>query len=116
MARVEVTEGDDITTRITSYSFGKASGSNPRGSSQLTWSGWAIAFDRDEDLLCPVQGTATIDIDDPPIQMLMYLFKLNHLSATSGNETVLPWNDVSLTNGVPANSAIMDGLPRLVGG
>ena len=62
---LSVTEGSDTIRRLTSYSFGSASGSNPTAiasETSATWRGVAVGYMRNRSEI--VQGNAVVDIDD----------------------------------------------------
>ena len=62
---LSVTEGSNTTNRLTSYSFGDASGSNPTAIGSETsamWTGAVVLYRRNESEI--VEGSITVDIDD----------------------------------------------------
>ena len=62
---LDVTENDTTTSRIASFSFGKATGSRPGGSGLGRWTGSMVGVNTDEHIF---QGDATITIDfDAPV-------------------------------------------------
>ena len=62
---LSVTEGSNTTSRLTSYSFGDASDSNPIAIGSETsamWTGAVVLYRRNESEI--VEGSVTVDIDD----------------------------------------------------
>ena len=62
---LSVTEGSDTIRRLTSYSFGSASGSNPTAiasETSATWRGVAVGYMRNRSEI--VEGNAVVDIED----------------------------------------------------
>ena len=98
--RIEVTEGSNATVYFASYSFGKASGSNPTGTSRITWNGVAVGVNRSDEL--HLQGTATIDIDDPDNPNVDVSIILRE--TITGFGTPHSWDDLPLTNGAFSGS------------
>ena len=57
---LDVTENDTTTSRIASFSFGKATGSRPGGSGLGRWTGSMVGVNTDEHIF---QGDVSVDID-----------------------------------------------------
>ena len=57
---LDVTENDTTTSRIASFSFGKATGSRPAGRDLVRWTGSMVGMNTDEDIF---QGDASAEID-----------------------------------------------------
>ena len=103
---LNVTEGATTTNRFTSFSFGKASGSNPTGTGRAEWTGSAIGIETGNGRLW--QGDVTVDIDDlssrsPNVDVSITDFRL-HDELTSSPFS-LSWNDMPLTGGVFQHSS-----------
>ena len=93
--RIEVIEGSDRAVYFASYSFGKANGSDPSGMGPATWSGVAVGIRRNDRI--PIQGTATIDIDDLDAPDVDVSFSFRELPG--GTTTADRWDNLSLNNG-----------------
>ena len=97
---LSVTEGSNTTNRLTSYSFGDASGSNPTAIGSETsamWTGAVVAYERSDSEI--VEGSITVDIDDfssPSVDAAINL-----------GSRRWQYDDVTLTNGIfeQSNSA-----------
>ena len=107
MERIEVTEGSNTTVYIKSFTFGKASGSNPTGTGQLTWSGVAVGVQRSNADLHPFQGTVTIDIDDPDSPDVDVSMNLRELAGI-GSPINSSWDNLTLTNGTFTDTDAFD--------
>ena len=103
---LNVTEGATTTKRFTSFSFGKASGSNPTGMGQLTWSGIVVGVNRSGAALLPLQGTVTIDIDDPDSPDVDVSMSVNELTGVSSSN--VNWDNLTLTNGTFTDTDAFD--------
>ena len=98
MKRIEITEGSDTAVYFASYSFGKASGSNPTGQGTMTWNGVAVGIKRTDSNHFLFQGTATIDIDDlntPDVDV-----SISTIELPGSVHDNISWDNLSLTNGV----------------
>ena len=99
---LDVTEGATTTNRFTSFSLGKASGSNPTGTGRVVWTGTAIGIDTDNvDGRGFWQADVTVDIDDvanPNVDLV--ISRGSYVNQTSSNFSSLSWDNMALTNGV----------------
>lgn len=96
---LNVKESGTTTNRFTSFSFGKASGSNPSGTGRAEWTGSAVAIEAGNSRLW--QGDVTVDIDNlsnPNVDVSVTNLRL-HNEITSSPFSA-SWNDMTLTDGV----------------
>ena len=110
MKRIEITEGSDTAVYFASYSFGKASGSNPTGQGTMTWNGVVVGIKRTDSNHFLFQGTATIDIDDPNTPDVDVSISTIELPGSVRDD--ISWDNLSLTNGVFSDT---DGFRHIQG-
>ena len=95
---------EDATTTnyfYTSFSFGKASGSNPSGTGRAVWTGSAIGIDIVNDTRGFWQGDVEVDIDDlsnPDVDVSITNGK--YASLTTSATRTLNWDNMTLENGI----------------
>ena len=101
---LNVTEGATTTNRFTSFSFGKASGSNPTGTGRAVWTGTAVGITTDSTNNAGRgfwQADVTVDIDDlsnPNVDLV--ISSGGYLNQTAVGFTGLNWDNMPLTDGV----------------
>ena len=101
MGYLNVTEDATTTNRFTSFSFGKASGSNPTGTGRAEWTGTAVGIDTDSPSRGFWQADVTVDIDDldnPNVDLV--ISRGSHVNETTVAFTGLSFGDMPLTNGI----------------
>ena len=101
--RIEVTEGSNTAVYFASYSFGKASGSNPRARSSETsamWTGVVVGVERNDQNA--IQGTTTINIGDLSNPNVNVSISFRDLVGAGNGD--INWRNVSLTNGTFSNT------------
>ena len=99
---LSVTENNTTTNRLTSYSFGDASGSNPSATgseTSATWEGVVRAHSRRGSSI--FDGNVTVDIDDfssPDVDVVI-----------TPDRVEFSWNDITLNNGTFEDTNTSDG-------